>query len=57
MEHTNGEKADETYRLDESDWMNVNTGDDIYITAKRSGAQPYISDAKGNKIADIVKEK
>ena len=57
VEHTNGKKAAETYRLDEGDWMNVNAGDDIYITAKRSGAEPYISDATGNKIADIVKEK
>ena len=55
----NTKKAGETatYRLAESDWMNVNTGDQIFITSKRSGSNPYISDEKGNKIADLVKEK
>ena len=50
-----GETA--VYRLAESDWMNVNVNDQVYITAKRSGADPYLSDAKGNKIADLVREK
>ena len=58
VEHTEKKKeGPATYRLAESDWMNINVGDQIYITAKRSGANPYISDAKGNKIADLVKEK
>ena len=58
VEHTEKKKEGAaTYRLAESDWMNINVGDQIYITAKRSGANPYISDAKGNKIADLVKEK
>ena len=57
VEHTKGKEAPATYRLAESDWMNVNVGDQIFITAKRSGADPYISDAKGSKIADIVREK
>ena len=35
----------------------LNVGDQIYITAKRSGSNPYISDEKGNKIADLVQEK
>ena len=52
-------KAGETavYRLAESDWMNINTGDQIFITAKRSGAEPFISDEKGNKLADLVRER
>ena len=52
-------KAGETavYRLAESDWMNINPGDQIFITAKRTGSNPYISDEKGNKIADLVREK
>ena len=50
-----GETA--TYRIAESDWMNLNTGDQIFITAKRSGANPYISDEKGNKIADLYRER
>ena len=29
----------------------------IVDTAKRTGAEPYISDEKGNKIADLVKER
>ena len=57
VEHTKGKEAPATYRLAESDWMNVNTGDQIYITAKRTGSNPYISDAKGSKIADLVREK
>ncbi|MBQ6563798.1 MAG: zinc ribbon domain-containing protein [Clostridiales bacterium] len=44
-----------TYRLAESDWMNVNVGDGMYITAKRTGADAYISDKDGNRIADIVR--
>ena len=57
VEHTKKKEAPATYRVAESDWMNINPGDQIFITAKRSGANPYISDEKGNKIADLVKEK
>ena len=53
VEHTKENKSPETYRLAESDWMNINVGDQLFITAKRSGADPYISDEKGNKIAEI----
>ena len=55
----NTKKAGETavYRLSESDWMNLNAGDHISITAKRSGADPYISDEKGNRIANLVRER
>ncbi len=53
VEHTGKKEAPVTYRLAESAWRNVNPGDPIFITAKRSGADPYISDAKGNKIADL----
>ena len=47
------EKATQTYRIAEADWMNLNVGDTLNITAKRTGSKPYISDEKGNKIADI----
>ncbi len=57
VEHTQKKKPAETYRLAESDWMNLNVGDQIYITAKRTGSNPYISDEKGNKIAELVQEK
>ena len=50
-------KAAEVYRIAESDWMNVNVGDQIFITAKRSGADPCITDKDGNKIADLVRER
>ena len=53
--NSKGETAE--YRLAEKDWMNLNPGDSIFITAKRTGADPYISDEKGNKIADLVREK
>ena len=46
-----------TYSLAESDWNNINVGDDLYITAKRTGSEAAISDAKGNKIADIKQVK
>jgi hypothetical protein len=39
--------------LAESDWMNINVDDHLFITSKRTGADPYISDEKGNRIADI----
>ena len=46
-------KPAETYTLAESDWMNINVNDNIYITARRSGAEPYISDEKGNKLVEL----
>ena len=55
----NRKKAGETavYSLSENDWMNVNVNDILFITARRTGADPYISDEKGNKIADLVQIK
>ena len=55
----NTKKSGETavYRLAESDWMNLNAGDQIFITEKRSGADPCISDKDGNRIADLVRER
>ncbi len=47
------DNATAVYRLAETDWNNLNVGDSIYITSKRTGADAYISDKKGNKIADI----
>ena len=57
VEHTKKNKPAETYSLDESYWMNLNVGDQIYITSKRTGSKPYISDEKGNKIVELVQEK
>ena len=50
-------KAGETavYALSESDWMNLRIDGQIFITAKRTGADPYISDKDGNRIADRVR--
>lgn len=53
VEHQKEKKPEETYRLAESDWRNVNEGDQIFITAKRTGSDPYISDEKGNLIAPL----
>ena len=53
VEHTNGKDGPETYRLAESDWRNLHVGDQLFITARRTGSDPYISDEKGNKIADL----
>ncbi len=44
-----------TYRLAESDWTGINVGDKLYITSKRTGADAYISDKDGNRLADIVR--
>lgn len=44
-----------TYRLAEADWRNLNVGDTLAITSKRTGADAYISDKDGNRIADIVR--
>ncbi len=49
------DNAPVTYRLAEADWSSLKVGDTIHITAKRSGADAFISDAKGNKIADITR--
>jgi len=46
-----------TWRLSESDWRNLEQGGQVYITSKRSGAQPALSDESGNPIADIIKER
>ena len=53
VEHIGGKEAPATYRIAESDWMNINVNDNIYITARRSGAEPYISDEKGNKLVEL----
>ena len=53
VEHTEKKEPAATYRLAESDWRNINVGDTLIITSRRTGADPYISDEKGNRIADI----
>ena len=55
VEHQKEKKAAETYALAESDWRNINVGDQVFITEKRTGAAPYLSDKDGNKIADLVR--
>ena len=55
VEHTEKKEPAVTYRIAESDWMNLHVGDPLIITEKRSGADPYISDKDGNRIADIQK--
>ena len=43
-----------TYQLSEADWQKINVNDMLFITAKRTGANAYISDEKGNMIAEIT---
>ena len=50
---TNAKGESTTYRLAEADWRNLNPGDSVYITSKRTGAGAFLSDEKGNHIADI----
>ncbi len=44
------------YRLAEADWRQLNPGDTVYVTAKRSGADPCISDEKGNPLYQLIAE-
>jgi hypothetical protein len=53
VEHTEKKANPTTYSLAESDWMQINVGDQLFITSKRTGSNPYISDEKGNKLAEI----
>ena len=45
------------YRMNESDWTNISTGDLLHISVKNSGKDAYICDANGNKIADLYPDK
>jgi len=42
-----------TYRLAQSVWEGLDVGQEVSITSRRSGAEPYLTDASGNRIADI----
>ena len=53
MEHQEKKEAPATYVVDEAHWMELNVGDRVFITAKRSGADPYLSDENGNRITDL----
>ena len=53
VEHTEKKESSATYQVDEEHWKTINVGDQIFITAKRTGADPYISDKDGNRIADL----
>ena len=46
-----------TWRIAENDWRNIEVGSDVYITSKRTGSNPVLSDKDGNPIADIRREK
>lgn len=46
-----------TYCLAEKDWMNINIGDSILVSAELDGADTWIVDESGNKIAELVLEK
>ena len=42
-----------TYRVGEETWKSIDVDSQMYITSKRTGAAPFISDEDGNKIADV----
>ena len=46
-----------TYRMKEEDWRAINEGDKIFITATRTGSNPYISDQKGEKLYDLFPDR
>ena len=45
------------YRVKEADWRNLNPGDNVYITTRRTGANPYISNEKGEKLMDLYADR
>ena len=53
VEHTQKKEPAVTYQVAESAWKNINLGDMLIITSRRTGADPYIADKDGNKIADL----
>ena len=53
VEHRKEKKSPETYALAEDEWMKINVNDNVFITAKRTGADPFISDEKGNKLVEL----
>ena len=52
---TDKDGRETAYSLAEADWRNLSVGQSLSITSKRSGANPYIVDSEGNKIADVVR--
>ena len=52
---TDKDGRETAYSLAEADWRNLSVGQSISITSKRSGANPYIVDSEGNKVADVVR--
>ncbi len=55
VEHTQKKNPPATYSLPEEEWRKISVGDHVFITAKRTGSKPYLSDEKGNKITDLEK--
>ncbi len=45
-----------TYRIDFNDWQALKKGESIQITSTRTGADPYISDSQGNRIANLYRD-
>ncbi len=45
-----------TYSLAESDWNNINVGNRLNITAKRTGADAWITDSEGKQIAPVKRQ-
>jgi len=46
-----------SYRLAEKDWKEIQVGDVLRINSQLSGADPYIVDSSGKRIAGLIREK
>ena len=44
------------YRITQDEWSALQPGQEVYVTAKRTGSNPYLSDSSGNKLADLVRD-
>ena len=48
--------AKTTWRIAEADWEHISAGDRISITARRSGADAWVTDEKGNQLYQIFRK-
>jgi hypothetical protein len=46
-----------TFRVSEDGWRQLNPGDMVFITFRHNGANPYISNEKGEKLMDLYPDR
>ncbi len=54
---TDEKERKSTYSLAEEDWMHIQVNDSLNITAKRTGADAWITDEKGEKVTRLTQVK